>query len=430
MIRPSGQRQIRVCIPPSTSSQITQTSFPVHVCKALTQPELQANPSTAGDLKMPHHQPISRLAKAMGALALVFVPTFLHADSLGFSQTNLVSDVPGLAANTDPNLKNPWGVSFSATSPFWTSDQVTGLATLYNAAGTPQSLVVTIPPGATPPSGPTGTVFSGLAAGQFPVNGAPATFIFNTLNGTLLGWNGGTTATVEATTPGAIYTGLASASAGGSNFLYAANSAPGGHINVFNSAWAPTTLSGNFTDPNLPAGLVPFNIQNISGNLYVTYASLGPGGTPMPGGIVSEFDANGNFIKRIATGGSLFAPWGIVLAPSSFGSFSNDLLIGNFGNGEILAYDATTDMFLGTINGSNGQPLVNDFLWSLETRANVNGFDPNAVYFSAGINNQADGLFGKIDAITPEPATIFGTATGLIALALLGIKRTPRSSRV
>jgi uncharacterized protein (TIGR03118 family) len=376
---------------------------------------------------MPHHPPISRLATAMGTLALAFAPTFLHADSLGFSQTNLVSDVPGLAANTDPNLKNPWGVSFSATSPFWTSDQVTGLATLYNAAGTPQALVVTIPGGA-PPTGPTGQVFSGIP-GSFLVNGNPAAFIFDTLHGTIAGWNAGTTAVQMAATPGAIYTGLAEASTGGSNFLYAANSAPGGHVNVFNSAWAPTTLSGNFTDPNLPSGLVPFNIQNIGGNLYVTYASLGPGGTPMPGGIVSEFDANGNFIKRIATGGSLFAPWGIVLAPSSFGSFSNDILIGNFGNGEILAYDATTDMFLGTLNGPNGQPLVNDFLWALETRANVNGFDPNAVYFSAGINGQADGLFGRIDAITPEPATIFGTATGLIAFALSRIKRTPRSSR-
>jgi uncharacterized protein (TIGR03118 family) len=374
---------------------------------------------------MPHNPPISRLATAICTLALTFAPTFLHADS--FTQTNLVSNVPGLAANTDPNLKNPWGVSFSATSPFWTSDQGTGLSTLYNAAGTPQALVVTIPGGA-PPSGPTGTVFSNLA-GQFPVNGTPATFIFNTLNGTLLGWNGGTTATVEATTPGAIYTGLASASAGGSNFLYAANSAPGGHINVFNSAWAPTTLSGNFTDPSLPAGLVPFNIQNIGGNLYVTYATLGPGGAPMPGGVVSEFDANGNFIKRIATGGPLSAPWGIVLAPSNFGSFSNDFLIGNFGNGEILAYDATSDLFLGTINGTNGQPLVNDHLWALETRASGSGFDPNAVYFSAGIDNQADGLFGKI-AVTPEPATIFGTATGLIALALARIKRPLRSNRV
>jgi len=367
----------------------------------------------------------------MGTLALAFAATFLHADSLGFTQTNLVSDVPGLAANTDPNLKNPWGVAFSATSPFWTSDQVTGLATLYNAAGTPQALVVTIPGGA-PPSGPTGMVFSNVA-GSFPVNGTPATFIFDTLNGTLLGWNGsaGTTAVPMATTPGAIYTGLAEASTGAGTFLYAANSAPGGHINVFNSQWQPAALPGSFTDPNLPAGLVPFNIQNIGGSLYVTYAQLGPGGTPLPGGVVDQYDANGNFIKRIATGGPLSAPWGVVLAPSSFGSFSNDLLIGNFGNGEILAYDATTDLFLGTINGPNGQPLVNDFLWALETRANVNGFDPNAVYFSAGINNQADGLFGAITAITPEPATIFGTATGLIALALSRVKRIlPDSSRL
>jgi uncharacterized protein (TIGR03118 family) len=272
-------------------------------------------------------------------------------------------------------------------------------------------------------------VFSNVA-GSFPVNGTAATFIFDTLNGTIAGWNGGTTATVEATTAGAIYTGLAEASNGTSTFLYAANSAPGGKINVFNSAWQPTTLAGSFTDPSLPAGLVPFNVQNIGGNLYVTYAQLGPGGTPLPGGVVDEYDANGNFIKRIATGGPLSAPWGIVLAPSSFGSFSNDLLIGNFGNGEILAYDATTDVFLGTLNGANGQPLVNDFLWALETRAGVNGFDPNAVYFSAGINNQADGLFGEITAITPEPATIFGTATGLIALSLARIKRTLRGSRL
>jgi uncharacterized protein (TIGR03118 family) len=378
---------------------------------------------------MLQNQPISRLATAISTLALAFAATYIHADS--FTQTNLVSDIPGLAANTDPNLKNPWGVAFSATSPFWTSDQRTGLSTLYNAAGVPQGLVVTIPGSATPPSGPTGMVFSNVA-GSFPVNGTPATFIFDTLNGTLLGWNGsaGTTAVQMAATPGAIYTGLAEASNGASTFLYAANSAPGGQINVFNSAWAPVVSPGGFTDPNLPAGLVPFNIQNIGGSLYVTYAQLGPGGTPLPGGVVDQYDANGNFIKRIATAGPLSAPWGIVLAPSSFGSFSNDLLIGNFGNGEILAYDATTDLFLGTLNGANGQPLVNSFLWALETRAGVNGFDPNAVYFSAGINNQADGLFGAITVITPEPATIFGTATGLIALALSRVKRTLRGSRV
>ncbi len=170
-------------------------------------------------------------------------------------------------------------------------------------------------------------------------------------------------------------------------------------------------------------GFVPFNIQNIGGNLYVTYAQLLPGGIPLPGGYVDEYDAAGNFLKRVATDGALFAPWGIVVAPSSFGSFSNDLLIGNFGNGEINAYDATTDLFLGTLNGANGQPLVNDHLWALETRNGVNGFDPTAVYFAAGINDEANGLFGKLNAITPEPASIFGTATGLIALALARVRR-------
>jgi uncharacterized protein (TIGR03118 family) len=376
---------------------------------------------------MPQNQPLSRLATAMGTLALVFATSYLHADSLGFTQTNLVSDVPNLAANTDPNLKNPWGVSFSSTSPFWTSDQATGLATLYNAAGVPQSLVVTVPGSATPPTGPTGQVFSNIS-GQFLVGAAPATFIFDNLNGTISGWNGGagTTAQVMATTPGAVYTGLAQGSNSIGNFLYAANSSAG-RIDVFSSSWAPTNLIGSFFDPNLPAGFVPFNIQNIGGNLYVTYAQLGPGGAPMPGGFVDEYDSSGNLIKRIATGGPLSAPWGIVLAPSTFGPFSNDLLIGNFGNGEILAYDATSDLFLGTLNGANGQPLVNSFLWALETRANVNGFDPNAVYFSAGINNQADGLFGKIDANTPEPATIFETASGLIALVMFQVRSRRKS---
>ena len=146
----------------------------------------------------------------------------------------------------------------------------------------------------------------------------------------------------------------------------------------------------------------------------------------MPGGYVDEFDANGNFIKRIATGGPLSAPWGITQAPSNFGSFSNDLLIGNFGNGEILAYDATTDMFLGTLDGANGQPLDNPFLWALETRTGGANVDLDAVYFTAGIDDQQEGLFGEITATTPEPSTIFETASGLITLALSRLRRSKR----
>jgi uncharacterized protein (TIGR03118 family) len=364
---------------------------------------------------------VLRLTSAACTIALAFAPAFSFGDS--FTQTNLVSDVPGLAATTDPNLKNPWGVSFSATSPFWVANQASGNSTLYDGAGNINPLVVTIPGSSTPPSGPTGTVFNAATTG-FNVNGTKATFIFDNLNGSISAWNGGTVATVEATTPGATFTGLAQNAAG--TLLYAANTT--GHINVFNSSWAPTTVSGGFTDPNAIAGFVPFNIQSVGANLVVTYAQLGPGGSPMPGGYVDEFDTNGNFIKRIATGGPLSAPWGVTLAPANFGSFSNDLLIGNFGNGEILAYDATTDMFLGTLDGTNGQPLTNDFLWSLETRTGGVNDNTDAVYFTAGINNQQDGLFGEITNVSevPEPATIFGTATGLIALALLmRIKRNP-----
>jgi uncharacterized protein (TIGR03118 family) len=375
---------------------------------------------------MPSNPSALRLVNAACAIALAFSSAVSHADT--FTQTNLVSDIPGLANNTDPNLKNPWGLSFSATSPFWAADQATGVSTLYNGAGVPQPgtpLIVTIPGSATPPTGPTGTVFNSAATG-FNVGGTKSNFIFANLNGTISAWNGGagTTAQVEVPSSGAVYTGLAQASNATGTFIYAANSGPGASINVFNGSWAPVTLSGNFTDPLLPSGLVPFNIQNINGNLYVTYAALGPGGKPMPGGVVDEFDANGNLVKRIATAGDLFAPWGITLAPTNFGSFSNDILIGNFGNGEILAYDATTDLFLGTLNGSNGTPIVNDRLWALATR-NAPGFDPNALYFSAGINGEADGLIGEITAV-PEPTTIIETGFGLIALVAARLGRFNR----
>jgi uncharacterized protein (TIGR03118 family) len=373
-----------------------------------------------------HNQPISRLATAIGTLALTFAATCAHADS--FTQTNLVSDVPGLANTTDPNLKNPWGVSFSATSPFWVSNQGSGNSTLYDGAGNITPLVVSIPPGATPPSGPTGQVSNGSTG--FLVNGTPSHFIFDTLNGTIAGWAAGTSAVQMAATPGAVYTGLAQDTAGGSTYLYAANSA--GTIHVFNSSWADvtgTTFAGKFVDPNATAGFVPFNIQTVGSNLFVTYAQLTATGTGLPGGYVDEFDANGNFLKRVATGGPLFAPWGITLAPSGFGSFSNDLLIGNFGNGEILAYDATTGMFLGTLDGTNGQPLDNPFLWALETRTGGTNDNTDALYFTAGIDNQQDGLFGEITEV-PEPATIFGTAFGLAALALARLRRTlPDRSR-
>ncbi len=341
----------------------------------------------------------------------------MAANANDYSQTNLVSDIPGLAANMDANLKNPWGVSFGATSPFWVSNQGSGTSTLYDGAGATIPLVVSIPStGAPGPSGPTGQVFA--AGGGFTLsNGSPAAFIFDTLDGQILGWNGAakTTAISMATASGAIYTGLAEASVGSANYLYAANNAGG--VDIYNTSFknvTSTTFSGKFTDPSPLTGFHPFNVQNINGNLYVTYAANTAQGVGLPGGYVDEFDSAGNFMKRVATSGSLYAPWGVALAPSGFGAFGGDLLIGNFGNGEVLAYDPLTNTFKGTLDAPGGTPIVNDFLWALDFRTGGPNVNTDALYFTAGINGQKDGLFGEITA-TPEPS-----ALALFGLALIG----------
>jgi uncharacterized protein (TIGR03118 family) len=366
-----------------------------------------------------------RRAAGFAVLLLAVSPQRLTADST-YSQVNLVSDVPGLATNTDPNLKNPWGVSFAPTSPFWISNQASNTATLYDGAGTPVPLVVSIPPSGFP-TGPTGQVFNGTSSFNLP-DGSPAVFLFDTLDGRILGWNGGagTTAVNVSTIAGAVYTGLAIASSGGANYIYAADNT--GHITVFDASFSNvtgTTFAGKFVDPNPVAGFHPFNIQSIGGNLYVTYAALTAQGVGLPGGFVDEFNSSGTFLKRIATNGSLYAPWGITLAPAAFGSFGGDLLIGQFGDGKILVYDPSTDQFLGTINGTNGMPIVNPFLWSLDFRTGGTNVNTNALYFTAGYNNQLDGLFGKIQA-TPEPGTI---ALVLSGLSFLGARRLVRRKK-
>jgi uncharacterized protein (TIGR03118 family) len=366
-------------------------------------------------------------AKAILLFTSVTMLTLVPRQSIAsiYVQTNLTSDVPGLAANTDPNLKNPWGISYSATSPFWVSNQMSGNSTLYNGAGLPQPqptpLIVTTPgTPATAFSGATGQVNAGLA-GNFLLNGTPASFIFDTLGGNIDAWNGGTTATIVQTVAGAEYTGLAIDNNGTANFLYAANYATG-KIDVFDSTFAPATLSGSFSDPSIPAGYVPYNIQALNGKLYVEYVLKGPSGSPLAptrgvgDGFVRVYDANGNLLSVPSiSGGNLDAPWGVALAPSNFGDFSNDLLVGNFGNGQINAYDPTTGAFIGTILGPNGLPLVNNNLWGIGIRT-AGAFDTNALYFVAGINGQNDGLFGEIQ-VAPEPGTIVGVGGGLLFLA-------------
>lgn len=352
---------------------------------------------------------VCRVATALFSAALLCGS--LNATS--YFQTNLTSDLPGMAANLDPNLKNPWGMSFSATSPFWVSDQGTNKSTLYNASGVPQALVVSTPPG------PTGQVFANIA-GNFLLppgtgaNPAAATFIFDTLSGTIAGWNGaqgnpvGVAVTMFAATDGAVFTGLAIGNNGTGNFLYASDFA-NGRIDVFNSLWAPITLGGVFTDPTLPAGYVPYNVQTIAGKLYVEYAKVDPithrAATTPNTGIVNVFDLNGNFLQRLATEAHLNSPWGVTLAPAGFGSFGGDILVGNFGDGTIAGFNPVTGVFDGFLTGSSGSPIVNPGLWALNFRASGSGFDPNALFLTAGINNEVNGLFAEIQAI-PEPSTL------------------------
>ncbi len=349
------------------------------------------------------------VAKLTSVLALSLSPHLLSAST--YTQTNLVSNIPGLASYTDPNLQDPWGVAYSPTSPFWISNQASNTSTLYQGDGSKVPLTVTIP-GSGPNSGPTGQVFNGGSGFSLGQTG-PARFIFANLNGSLDAWNGssGMTAMVVANTPGAVYTGLALASVQTSDYLYAADST--GHIRVFDSAFHPVTPAGNFTDPKAISGYTPFNIQAINNSLYVSYTN-----TAGNGGYVDVFNTDGTFAKRLITGGPLNGPWGMAIAPSTFGAFANDLLIGNNGNGEINAFDPTTGAFAGTLDGTNNEPIANSNLWFIGFRTGGANVDTNSLYFTAGIGeSQTDGLFGAITP-TPEPTTIALAGLGILALAL------------
>ena len=366
---------------------------------------------------------IIMLAVLCGALALRFhtlakVPTHrpkqqrAEISPNAYRQTNLVSDIPGAAQILDPSLVNPWGMTFSATSPFWVSNNGTGTATLYNgdtASGplTKNTLTVSIPGGSN-----TGIVFNGTS--DFVITDGSGTsaarFIFATEAGTIAAWREGTTAVTKVTTPNAVYKGLAIGTDGTFNFLYAANF-NSGRIDVFGKLFTNVGFGpGNFTDPGLPAGYAPFNIQNLGGKFYVTYALQdGAKHDDVPGaghGFVDVYDAVGTFQRRLISGGALNSPWGLALAPASFGPFGNALLVGNFGDGAINAYDPNTGAFLGTLNDQSGNPVAIPGLWALSFGNGVGGGDVNTLYFSAGIGDEGHGLFGKLAAAAPAPALI------------------------
>jgi uncharacterized protein (TIGR03118 family) len=329
-----------------------------------------------------------------------------------YRQTNLVSDIPSVGQILDPSLVNPWGITESATSPFWVSDAGTGVSTLYggDVGGNPlfkNTLTVKIPGGDN-----TGIVFNGTS--DFVINDGngtgPARFMFATEGGTIAAWRAGTNAITVITTPHAVYKGLAFGTAGGPNFIYAANF-KNGSIDVFGTNFSLINFGPNsFADPTIPAGYAPFNIQNLGGKLYVTYALQDVDKhDDVPGaghGYVNVFTTNGVFLTRLISGGALDSPWGLAISPANYGLFSNALLVGNFGDGKINAYDANTGVMFGTLNDQSGNPLEIDGLWALAFGNGVGGGDVNTLYFTAGIGDESHGIFGKLNAVVPAPVLV------------------------
>jgi len=321
-----------------------------------------------------------------------------------FRETDLVSNIPGRAQHLDLSLVNPWGISASATSPMWVSDNGAGVTTLYRGDGVKVPLTVVIPPAGASASAtgtPTGTIFNGNG-GAFRGD----RFIFATEDGALFGWQPayGTTTVIgrDNSSSGAVYKGLAIDSSANPH-LYAANF-HAGTVDVFDSGYSQVTLAGAFTDPKIPANYAPFNVQNLGGVLYVTYAMqnaerhddvAGRGH-----GFVDAFDLNGNLLARLVSHGRLDSPWGLAIAPASFGELAGDLLVGNFGDGHINAYTLEKGNFRAELlDVATGDPITIDGLWALRIGnggGGTNGGDPNAIYFTAGINGEHDGLFGTV----------------------------------
>jgi uncharacterized protein (TIGR03118 family) len=312
-------------------------------------------------------------------------------------QVNLVANNASFAAtHVDANLINAWGMAINPTGKIWVSSTGKGVTTIYDGTGTTVLDAVTIPALVRGNVGsPTGQVFNSSSDFVIPGTGNPGKFIFADLDGSISAWNSGSTAVTVANKAGASYTGLALANDGAANFLYAADNS-GGTVDVLDANYQ--YVSGKpFHDPGLPAGYRPYNIQNIGGMLYVTYMSTSAGGYGYSGptGYIDVYDPNGTFVKRFASAGALSDPWGITLAPAGMGLGNSTILVGNFGDGHILAYDMNGN-YLGLLKGPNGA-LVISGLWAMEAPpAGATSLDQNAVYFAAGPGGQLDGLVGYI----------------------------------
>jgi uncharacterized protein (TIGR03118 family) len=331
----------------------------------------------------------------------------------GFEKTNLVSNLPGNAPVTDGHLLNPWGIAHSSTSPWWVANNGSGTSTLYTGSGSPfpppTPLVVTIPPAANAPPGtlasPTGVVFNStldFIVGSDAARGS-AQFLFATEDGTISGWspNANPTAAilvVDNSGQNAIYKGIALGTIGGVNYVYATNF-HAGSIDAFDGTFTPA-LAGSFVDQTIPGGFAPFGIQNINGDIYVTYAKQDANKQDEVAGAgfgyVNVFDASGSLVRRLVSQGQLNAPWGIVQAPSSFGHFGGAIIIGNFGDGRLNAYDPVGGTFQGQLSFASGDPLIISGLWGLGFGNGSGAGSTNTLYFSAGPDDEVNGLFGML----------------------------------
>ncbi len=361
------------------------------------------------------------------ALSTLGMASILTAGPIGFVQTNLASDVPGVAPVTDPNLVNAWGIAASSASPQWIGDNGTGTSVLYNGAGVKQGLIVTIPGDGTV----TGVAFAGVA-GSF--NGDA--FLFDSEDGTVSGWRSalGTAAeTLQTGSSANVYKGLTDATIGGVEYAYLANFRTGA-VDVIKGDSSAPNLTGNFVDPNLPAGYAPFDVRVLGSEIYVTYAVQDPAKhddqAGAGNGIVSVFDLNGNFERRLVNnGGVLNSPWGLALAPSGFGDFGGDLLVGNFGDGRVYAFNPNTGTLAGTLTDAAGNPIAIDGLWSLSFGNGGAGGATSTLFFTAGPDGESHGLFGEL-TVAPEPATWMMNGLGLSALRTLrGAAGNPRHRR-
>jgi uncharacterized protein (TIGR03118 family) len=343
---------------------------------------------------------------AAASLALLAVPPALAAGK-AYKVRNLVSNGVVPSDYIDPNMVNTWGVSFNPNGLVWVSNNRTGTSTLYDGLGVPDSLVVNVPAANGGVGAPTGIVFSGSA--DFVVSkgtaSGPSRFIFANEDGLITGWAPGVdlhNALPAVLQPSAVYMGLAVAQSPSGARLYATDYR-NARVDIYDSAFAPVKLAKAFVDPKLPAGMAPFGIQAIGSSIYVTFIKQGDynAGTRTESGsvdaVISVFDTDGRFLRRaVARSGNLRQPWGIAMAPADFGVHSNRLLISDFHEGTIRAYDATTGASMGLLKDRDGHELRVPGIWGMQFGNGLNNQPPNTLFFAAGPNGEGGGVYGSI----------------------------------